>query len=90
LDDGHAFRARRVRLEPGDTLLGFTDGLADARNTEGAAFTDRRIRAIVEEPFASADALVRRIRSALSEHTAGSDRYDDITVLALRRMPAST
>ena len=72
-------------IEPGELLLAFTDGVLDARSPAGEPFGEERLEAAVRSPFQSAGALVDRIRGSLSAHILGSDPFDDVTMLAVRR-----
>ena len=83
------FDIRQTKLEPGDILIAYTDGVTDARNPEGESFTEQRLLSLVEEPIPSAAALLERIESSVNIHISGADQFDDITMLAVRRSPAT-
>ena len=79
------YEAVEMQLDPNATLVLCTDGLADARNVEGEAFGDTRlrdaIRAAADRP---ADALVASVMHAIDAFAAGAPPEDDLTLLALR------
>jgi serine phosphatase RsbU (regulator of sigma subunit) len=77
----------QIRFEPGDTLLVFTDGVTDARNPQGELFTEKRLLALLDEPVTSARGLLDRIVAALQAYMATADQFDDITMMAVRRVP---
>jgi serine phosphatase RsbU (regulator of sigma subunit) len=77
----------QIRFEPGDTLLVFTDGVTDARTPQGELFTEKRLLALLEEPVTSARGLLDRIVASLQEHISTADQFDDITMMAVRRIP---
>jgi serine phosphatase RsbU (regulator of sigma subunit) len=79
------FEVRESRLEPGQTLLAFTDGVTDARDVSGALYSEKRLLELVGEGAPTAAALLERIEQAVSAHAAGAERSDDITMLAVRR-----
>jgi serine phosphatase RsbU (regulator of sigma subunit) len=79
------YRIGAFRLERGDILVGYTDGVTDARSPQDELFTRSRLRAIVEQPLQSASGLLEHIRSAVFEFIAEAPRQDDITLLALQR-----
>lgn len=79
------FDTRRIELIPGDTLLTFTDGVTDSQNLSGEFFTKNRLLELVSRPFPSASTLLGRIRKEISQHASGSKRYDDVTIMAVRR-----
>jgi phosphoserine phosphatase RsbU/P len=78
-----AFTASTIRLEPGDTILLYTDGLTDARTgTARARSGDKALRAFAASiaPVTAA-AAVTAIISLLDGFGNGLD--DDTAVLAL-------
>jgi sigma-B regulation protein RsbU (phosphoserine phosphatase) len=79
-----AFSVGSARLEAGDGLLAFTDGVTDARGVDGF-FGDERLLALLREDAAPASALLDAIESAVLAHAAGWEQADDITLLAVRR-----
>ena len=79
------FRASSILLEPQDTLLVYTDGVTDAQNKAGAAFSKDRLIDLTKNSFATAEDLITKIRTRLDEHISGEDHFDDITLMALRR-----
>ncbi len=81
---GLEFAAAQVVLEPGDTLLAFTDGVSDARGADGAFYGEPRLFAAAGGAGTAAE-LLDRIDADLDAHTMGAVPYDDITLLAVRR-----
>jgi sigma-B regulation protein RsbU (phosphoserine phosphatase) len=75
-----------VKLEPGDTLICFTDGVTDALNADNKPFKvqgmyDTLAGAGPLTPAALGDRLVK----AVQQHAAGRSQYDDITLVAFGR-----
>lgn len=81
---GMDFTVASLELQPGDTLLAFTDGVTDAKGPDGF-FGEERLLAFVSRPFPSASALLEGIEAELARHVGAGERYDDVTLLALRR-----
>jgi len=81
------FRIRQTHMDSGDILLGYTDGVTEAVASDGAFFTMDRLVSILEMPAATATELLDRIAGSLQEHVGGADQFDDITLLAIRRIP---
>jgi serine phosphatase RsbU (regulator of sigma subunit) len=79
------FQVHQIRLEPGETLLAFTDGVPDALSPARERFTQQRLLALVESPAASAADLLDRIQAGLDDFIADANKFDDITLLAVRR-----
>ena len=79
------FEIRQARLEPGEVLYTYTDGVTEARSATGEFFGESRLFDALRNGAASAQELVDDLEARLEAHTAGSEQYDDITMLALRR-----
>ncbi|CAN5719963.1 hypothetical protein BH23DEI1_BH23DEI1_07990 [soil metagenome] len=84
---GVKFKMGQARLEPGDILYAYTDGVPDARSPTSAFFTEKRLFDIVGSGAPSAQALVDDIEGQLQAHIGDAPQFDDITMLALRRAP---
>jgi len=84
--DAATYEYGSVRLEPGDVLVVFSDGVAEARNTAGEEFgRDRLVAALQGAHGASADVVLDRVTSAVRTFSHGAAQADDITVLVLTR-----
>jgi serine phosphatase RsbU (regulator of sigma subunit) len=81
------FSARQTSLEPGDILLGYTDGVLEATSAEGMFFAHDRLQTILETPSLSATGLIERIATSVQNHIGEAEQFDDITLLAIRRFP---
>jgi len=78
-----------LQLEPGDWLLIFTDGITEARNTDGQEFGTERLLAAIGGKFdRSAEEIRDQILAALRNHTNGLPQSDDVTLLAAHVMQA--
>ncbi|MEO1375388.1 MAG: PP2C family protein-serine/threonine phosphatase, partial [Cyanobacteria bacterium J06635_10] len=75
----------QIYLQPGDILIGYTDGVTEARDSNGKFFTDKRLISLLEQPINSAELLLDKITTSIQEHTSNAEQFDDITILALRR-----
>ncbi|HEU5248501.1 MAG TPA: PP2C family protein-serine/threonine phosphatase, partial [Thermoanaerobaculia bacterium] len=82
---GMRFEVRESRLEPGQTLLAFTDGVTEAKDASGRLYTEERLLGVVAEGASEAAKLLDRIEESVAMHSAGAERFDDITMLALQR-----
>ena len=81
------FGIGQALLQPGDILYMFTDGVTDARDVQGQLFTEPRALEILAHPSGSAKQLIDRIDHALIQHIGRAAQFDDITMLAVRRLP---
>lgn len=73
-----------TRLEPGDLLVLYTDGLPEATTEGGATFGYDRLKALVE--LGGPPKVVHeRISRAFAEHVTDEPLMDDMTLLAIGR-----
>jgi serine phosphatase RsbU (regulator of sigma subunit) len=82
------YRNAELRLQPGDTLLLYTDGFPEARSKNGEFFGPARMKNFLHKhlrssPQVMCEAAVREINAFQSQNLA-----DDVTLLALRRAAA--
>jgi sigma-B regulation protein RsbU (phosphoserine phosphatase) len=80
------FKTQQIALEPGDLLFTFTDGVLDARNPAGQHFSEKSLLPLLQQPITSATALLDQLEAILQAHIATADQFDDITLLAVRRI----
>jgi serine phosphatase RsbU (regulator of sigma subunit) len=80
-----AFAVGQARLEAGDGLLAFTDGVTDARGASGLYGEERLLARMREGASSPPAALLDAIESSVVAHAAGWEQADDITLLAVRR-----
>jgi phosphoserine phosphatase RsbU/P len=79
-----SYEERAVRLQPGDTVIAYTDGMIEAVNPSGQEWGVEGItKAALESTAQNPDELVDAIFSALDEFSRGQ-QTDDATVLVLR------
>lgn len=83
---GLEWRHEEVVLEPGDTLLAFTDGAADARSPTGTMFGEERLFATAAGRGGDVIGLLDALDAAVGEHIGTAEQFDDITLLAAARL----
>jgi serine phosphatase RsbU (regulator of sigma subunit) len=62
------FKTHQVEIEPGDILIGYTDGVTEALSPDGELFTKKRFLSLFEQPSVSASSLLEKIKTRLSTH----------------------
>ena len=78
------FAVVEQRLDPGDKVVIYTDGVTEAQNEAGEFFGRKRLREIVTARAAeSCTALHDAIQSGVAAFTEGTAQSDDITVVVL-------
>jgi serine phosphatase RsbU (regulator of sigma subunit) len=76
----------RNRLDPGDVLVVFSDGVTDAMNPQGEEFGEARLAEVVTEHRAeSSVSILDAVNGAIGEWAAGTPLPDDLTLLIARR-----
>jgi sigma-B regulation protein RsbU (phosphoserine phosphatase) len=79
----------RARLEPGDSLTFYTDGVTEAENPGRDFYSATRLREVLERSRALAAAeLVSGVLLEVQTFTEGSEQGDDVTLLAVRFRPS--
>ncbi|UCG06362.1 MAG: SpoIIE family protein phosphatase [Desulfobacterales bacterium] len=81
------YNVKKIMINPGDTLIGYTDGVTEAHSPENKLFTKERFLSIIKQPAPSAFDLIERIKTELFHHINQAPQFDDITMLAIHREP---
>jgi serine phosphatase RsbU (regulator of sigma subunit) len=81
-----SFKIQQSQMEPGDILLGYTDGVIEASAADGSFFTAEQFKSVLDAPSSSAGELIDRIADSLQQHIGKAEQFDDITLLAIRRL----
>ena len=78
------------RLEPGETLLLYTDGVTEAQNTDGELYTGRRlVECLAASSPEGPRAVIDIIFEDLNRFVGTAEPSDDITLLGVRRVAVS-
>jgi sigma-B regulation protein RsbU (phosphoserine phosphatase) len=79
------FREETTKLQPGDILLLYTDGVTEAFNAQNEQFGQERLATIVGQGTSlPAGELIRVIRQELQEFTDGRPLADDTTIVVYK------
>lgn len=75
-----------VKLEPGSTLVLFTDGMTDCRDPNGVAFGLERIKTTLSDMAGlPAQEICDRLFNTLMSYQNGASQDDDVTLVAIHR-----
>ena len=79
-----------TRLDPGDLLVIYSDGIPDATDELDNPFGEGRLVACIREHARQpAGVLMGKIIEAVCEHERGATRVDDLTVIVVKRSPSA-
>ena len=79
------FEEECLELQPGDTVVLFTDGVTEARNSEGEEFGEERlISCLTASQKESATAMVKNALQAVREFCGAAQPADDVTLAVVR------
>lgn len=85
--DDFEFTEETLTLEPGDTLLLYTDGVTEAFNSHEEDFGEKRLEeALSKLTQKSCQEIVDGVKSDVSAFVGETEQSDDITLLALKRV----
>jgi phosphoserine phosphatase RsbU/P len=79
------FEKGELKLESGDLLVAFTDGLVEARNPGNEEYGEERlISAIIEHCELSAANVEKNILRSVREWTSDAEQEDDLTLVVVK------
>lgn len=83
--EGLRFRASEFDLNPGDNLYIYTDGVAEATNSDDELYgTDRMLEALNQTIGMSAKDILFTMKKSVDDFTGEAPQFDDITMLCLK------
>lgn len=69
-------------MKPGDRLFVYTDGVAEAMNSQRELFgTDRLLAVLNENPNASPQQVLENVTNGINAFVGDAEQFDDITML---------
>lgn len=80
------FAHQTHQIGKGDLLFAFIDGVPDSKNSQNEFFERERLLGLLDPKIESTEALLGRIETRLREHVAEAEQFDDITMLAAKRL----
>lgn len=82
--EGMKYKDYEIKLEPGDRLFVYTDGVAEATNSENELFgTDRMLEALNKNPGANCTETLVNVTEGINAFVKEAPQFDDITMLCL-------
>ena len=82
--EGTRYREQSARLEPGDTLFLYTDGVTEATDRSNCLYGEERLCATLNlGQGLSVEQLCRAVKADIDRFAGDAPQFDDITMLAL-------
>lgn len=88
IDPGYIYNINGpIFLAPGQVLILSTDGLLEAKNSEGILFgQDNQCRVVRENIFLSAKEILDKQIQAVNEYRGGEEGTDDLTLIVIKAL----
>ena len=78
------FGVGTTRLDEGDLVFAYTDGVNEAKNSKGEQFGDQQILEVAAAKQAGAESFLEHMSDAVRAFRGSAPQSDDITMLALK------
>ena len=79
---GLKFREHDFELKPGDRLFVYTDGVAEAMNSDHELYgTERLLEVLNSDPNASPQQVLENVTNGIDAFVGDAEQFDDITML---------
>ena len=83
--EGLKFRQYEFDLNPGDIIYLYTDGVAEATNSDEELYgTDRMLEDLNKTKKRSSEEILKLMKQSVDDFTGEAPQFDDITMLCLR------
>jgi serine phosphatase RsbU (regulator of sigma subunit) len=80
----------QTRMEPGDVLVFFTDGVSEAFNPFSELYGIKRLENLIEgQDWSSANTLMQAILDDVEKFTNGEPQSDDLTLIVVKRLESN-
>ncbi|MEJ5301191.1 MAG: SpoIIE family protein phosphatase [Thermodesulforhabdaceae bacterium] len=83
--DGFKYREGTVKLEPGDIITFYTDGVTEAVNEKGEFFSTVRLESLLENfKGTSPKVIVEELLRNIKDFSGNAPQADDITIMIMK------
>jgi len=70
-------------IEPGELIIGYSDGITEARSPSGTFYGEERLKTVLLRcPGLDPDEVIGKIIADVEDFSGGTEPYDDITLVA--------
>ncbi|MDP8228856.1 MAG: SpoIIE family protein phosphatase [Candidatus Electryoneaceae bacterium] len=85
--DKMTFDRAKTRLDPGDVMVIYSDGVTEAKNPDNELYGDDRLKRLLSQnSSASAQEIQDVILTDVEQFVAGAEQSDDITMMVIKRV----
>ncbi|MCR5587840.1 MAG: serine/threonine-protein phosphatase [Lachnospiraceae bacterium] len=82
--EGMSYKEQEIQMQPGSKLFVYTDGVAEATNSENEMYgTERMINALNIAPDASPEQILKNVRADVDSFVKEAEQFDDLTMLCI-------
>lgn len=82
--EGIPYSLNEMKLEPGDTIFLYTDGVTEATNAENVLFGDDRLLEVLNaKEYSTTEEVCLAVQAAIDGFVKEADQFDDITMVCL-------
>jgi len=83
--EGVPYECNSIKLNLGDSLLLYTDGVTEAMNSRGELMGEKRLESVLQTlGHSSSREQTQKLLEAIKDYANGYQQSDDITILALK------
>lgn len=80
--DGLQYKEHEFKMNPGDKLFVYTDGVTEATNTDNGLYgTDRMLEVFNANKNAATKDILKALKSSIDDFAGEAPQFDDITML---------
>ncbi|MBO7129081.1 MAG: SpoIIE family protein phosphatase [Prevotella sp.] len=84
--DGYQYTEEKLKMEHGDTLLLYTDGVTEATDADYGEYGEGRLEALLKQHTKDdCQQIIDKVKEDVKAFAGDVEQSDDITLLALRR-----
>ena len=87
VDPAHTWVNVEIPMVTGDVLVLYTDGVTEARGSDGEHFGPERLKALVETSDPVPQTVLKALKQALMQHRQGTPPKDDQTIVVIQINP---
>ena len=84
-----AYSGDSVKLDPGDLLVIFSDGITEAIDEKETMFDEENLKEVIRNNMANNSVeIIDNIIKSVEDHAGSTSQMDDMTLVVLRRNPS--